>query len=75
MPVKTSVGVGNPNAMKLQAAGLFTQSMRRNSTLGRLSGAMPKGEESVNGTLKTQTAIDMPIVKSIDTGHGKDDEV
>lgn len=75
MPVKTSVGVGNPNAMKLQAAGLFTQSMRRNSTLGRLSGAMPKGEESVNGTLKTQTAIDMPIVKSIDTGRGKGDEV
>lgn len=75
MATKTAVGAGNPNALKLQAAGLFTQSMRRNSTLGQLSGAMPKGEEAVNGVLQTQTATDMPIVKSIDTGRGKGDEV
>ena len=34
---KTNVGAGSPNAQFVQAAGLFAQSMQRNSTLGDCS--------------------------------------
>lgn len=75
MGTKTNIQQGDAKAMFLQAAGLFAQSMQRNSTLGRLSGPMPKGEASAGEAVRKQTAIDMPIVKSIDLSRGKGDEV
>lgn len=66
---------GSDKAMFVQAAGLFAQSMQRNSTLGRLSGPMPKGEGNAADTIRKQTSTDMPIVKAMDLGRGKGDEV
>ena len=41
MTGKSTVAAGSPNAQYVQAAGIFAQSMQRNSTMGRLSGQMP----------------------------------
>ena len=79
MTTKSNVAAGSPNAMFIQAAGLFAQSMQRNSTLGRMSGPMPKGESSAAGVIRDpgrqQTSTDMPIVKTVDLSRGKGDEV
>lgn len=72
---KTNVGAGSPNAQFVQAAGLFAQSMQRNSTLNRLVGKMPSGEGEVANTLRKQTSTDMPIVRTVDLSRGKGDEV
>ncbi len=75
MATKSTVAAGSANAQFLQAAGLFAQSMQRNSTMGRLSGPMPKNEAGAAEVLRKQTATDMPIVKSMDLTRGKGDEV
>lgn len=75
MPNKSTVAAGDSKAMFVQAAGLFAQAMQRNSTLGRLSGPMPKGEAAAANVVRKQTATDMPIVKSVDLSRGKGDEV
>ena len=75
MAAKTNVPASAKDKMRILDGGLFVQSMQRNSTLGRLSGPMPKGEESAGGVLRMQTATDMPIVKSVDLSRGKGDEV
>lgn len=72
---KTNVGAGSPNAQFVQAAGLFAQSMQRNSTLNRMVGPMPSSEGEVSNTLRKQTATDMPIVRTVDLSRGKGDEV
>lgn len=72
---KTSVGAGSPNAQFVQAAGLFAQSMQRNSTLARMTGKMPTGEASAAATIRKQTSADMPIVRAEDLSRGKGDEV
>ena len=43
MSDNSHVSAGSDLAMRVQAAGLFAQSMCRNSTLGRLSGPIPNG--------------------------------
>ena len=75
MSGKTSMGAGSPNAQFVQAAGLFAQSMQRNSTLNRMVGKMPSGEDEVNNVLRKQTSTDMPIVRTVDLSRGKGDEV
>lgn len=75
MSTKSTVAAGSPLAMHVQAAGLFAQSMQRNSTLGRLSGPMPKGEAAAANVIRHQTATDMPIVKTMDLSRGRGDEV
>lgn len=75
MTTKSTVAAGSANAQFVQAAGLFAQSMQRNSTLGRLSGPMPKNEAGAAEVVRKQTATDMPIVKSMDLTRGKGDEV
>ena len=72
---KTSVGAGSANAQYVQAAGLFAQSMQRNSTLNRMVGKMPSGEGEVNNVLRKQTSTDLPIVRTVDLSRGKGDEV
>ncbi|WP_313080471.1 DUF4043 family protein [Pulveribacter sp.] len=72
---KTAVGAGSPNAQFVQAAGLFAQSMQRNSTLNRMVGKMPSSEGEVNQVLRKQTSTDMPIVRTVDLNRGKGDEV
>ena len=72
---KTSVGAGSANAQYVQAAGLFAQSMQRNSTLNRMVGKMPSSEGEVNQVLRKQTSTDMPIVRTVDLSRGKGDEV
>lgn len=59
----------------VQAAGLFAQSMQRNSTMGRLSGPMPKSESGAAEVVRKQTSTDMPIVKAMDLTRGKGSEV
>lgn len=75
MATKSTVAAGAAEAMFVQAAGLFAQSMQRNSTLGRLSGPIPKGESSAANTLRRQSTSDLPIVKTVDLTRGKGDEV
>jgi N4-gp56 family major capsid protein len=75
MTTKTSVPSGAAGAMFVQAAGLFAQSMQRNSTLGRLSGPIPQGEASAAGVVRKQSTTDMPIVKAMDLTRGKGAEV
>ena len=75
MTTKSTVAAGSPGAQFLQGAGLFAQSMQRNSTMGRLSGPMPKGEARAAEVVRKQTSTDMPIVKSMDLSRGKGDEV
>ena len=75
MTGKTNVGSGSPNAQFVQAAGLFAQSMQRNSTLNRMVGKMPSGEGEVNNVLRKQTSTDMPVVRTVDLSRGKGDEV
>ncbi|AOG23106.1 phage capsid family protein [Acidovorax sp. RAC01] len=75
MTSKTSVASGSPNAQFVQAAGLFAQSMQRNSTLNRMVGKMPSGEGEVNNVLRKQTSTDMPVVRTVDLTRGKGDEV
>lgn len=75
MTGKTSVASGSPNAQFVQAAGLFAQSMQRNSTMNRMVGKMPSGEGEVNAVLRKQTSTDMPVVRTVDLTRGKGDEV
>jgi N4-gp56 family major capsid protein len=75
MTSKTAVASGSPNAQFVQAAGLFAQSMQRNSTLNRMVGKMPSGEGEVNAVLRKQTSTDMPVVRTVDLTRGKGDEV
>lgn len=75
MTTKSNVPASAADKMKVLAAGLFAQAMQRNSTLGRLSGPMPKGEAAAGEVVRKQTATDMPIVKTVDLGRGKGDEV
>ena len=44
MTTKTNVPASAADKQRVLAAGLFAQAMQRNSTMGRLSGPMPKGE-------------------------------
>lgn len=75
MTGKTNVAAGSPGAMLVQAAGLFAQSMQRNSTLNRMVGTVPKGEAHVAEVLRKQTSTDMPIVRTIDLSRGTGSEV
>ena len=59
MTGKTNVGAGSPNAQYVQAAGLFAQSMQRNSTLNRMVGKMPSSEGEVSNVLRKQTSTDL----------------
>lgn len=75
MTGKTNVGAGSPNAQYVQAAGLFAQSMQRNSTLNRMVGKMPSSEGEVSNVLRKQTSTDLPVVRTIDLSRGRGDEV
>ncbi|MDK4680842.1 DUF4043 family protein [Kingella negevensis] len=72
---KTNATYGNKDNMTVQAAGLFTMHMQRNSTLNRLAGKMPQGTSGAEATLRLQTTAHMPIVRCQDLGKGLGDEV
>lgn len=75
MTTKTNVPASAADKQRVLAAGLFAQSMQRNSTMGRLSGPMPKGEAAAGEVVRKQTSTDLPIVKTMDLSRGKGDEV
>ncbi|AMO36622.1 DUF4043 family protein [Thauera humireducens] len=75
MTTKTNVPATAADKQRVLAAGLFAQSMQRNSTMGRLSGPMPKGEARAGEVVRKQTSTDLPIVKTVDLSRGKGDEV
>lgn len=75
MTTKTNVPASAADKQRVLAAGLFAQSMQRNSTLGRLSGPMPKSEAGAAEVVRKQTSTDLPIVKTVDLSRGKGDEV
>lgn len=62
-------------AMYVQAAGLFAQSMQRNSRLSQMSGPVPVGEASAASVIERQSSNDMPIVRAVDLTRNKGDEV
>lgn len=75
MVAKTNTAYGDKGAMVDQAVGLFATHMQRNSTLARLTGAMPRGTAGATATLRKQTSQHMPIVRAQDLGKGKGDEI
>ena len=75
MTTKTNVPASAADKQRVLAAGLFAQAMQRNSTMGRLSGPMPKGEAGAGEVVRKQTSTDLPIVKTMDLSRGKGDEV
>ena len=75
MTTKTNVPASAADKQRVFAAGLFAQAMQRNSTMGRLSGPMPKGEAGAGEVVRKQTSTDLPIVKTMDLSRGKGDEV
>lgn len=72
---KTNMGYGDPQKMIQQAAGLFAAHNRRNSTISRLTGPMPKSEAGAAATIKKQTTQHMPIVRAQDLGKTTGDEI
>ena len=56
------------------AAGLFTAHMGRNTTLNRLTGAMPK-QADTEETLRKQTSSHYPVVRCQDLGKTTGDEI
>ena len=72
---KTNVGAGTPNAQYVQAAGLFHQSMQRNSRLNSMAGKVPRGEAGVAEGIRKQSTTDLPIVRAEDLTRGAGDEV
>lgn len=75
MPTNTHAAYGDKTNMVQQAVGLFATHMQRNSTLNRLTGAMPKGSAGAESTLRKQTSASMPIVRCQDLSKQKGDEV
>lgn len=75
MANKTAVKYGDPHNMAVQAAGLFAVHTKRNSTMSRLTGKMPKGTAGAEETLRKQTTEHMPIVRCQDLSKGDGDEV
>src|SRR5690606_24946869 len=71
---KTQMAYGDPKAMVEQAAGVFAQSMQRNTTMNRLTGKMPQLSGAI-ATIKKQSSNHMPIVQASDLGKGKGDEI
>jgi len=69
------IAAGSAKAMRLLGAGMTTQAMRRNSTLGSLSGPMPNSEAQLNSTIERQSSSDMPIVRTQDLKKNSGDEV
>jgi len=69
------IAADNAKAMKMLGAGMTTQAMRRNSTLGNLSGPMPNSEAHLNGVVTRQSSSDMPIVRTQDLKVGSGAEV
>ena len=74
MGQKTNVGFGDPTAVKLQAAGLFSANMQRLTTMNRLVGKMPK-QADAEKNIRIQSSTHYPIVQVTDFGKGSGDEV
>ena len=72
--MKTNIPYGSPLAKVVQSAGLFTAHMARNTTLNRLTGAMPK-QSGAEATLRKQTSSHYPIVRAQDLGKMMGDEI
>ena len=75
MATNTHAAYGDKTNMVQQAVGLFATHMQRNSTLNRLTGAMPKGSAGAETTLRKQTSASMPIVRCQDLSKQSGDEV
>lgn len=75
MATNTHAAYGDKTNMVQQAVGLFATHMQRNTTLNRLTGAMPKGSAGAASTLRKQTSASMPIVRCQDLSKQQGDEV
>ena len=75
MATNTHAAYGDKTNMVQQAVGLFATHMQRNTTLNRLTGAMPKGSAGAESTLRKQTSASMPIVRCQDLSKQQGDEV
>ena len=71
---KTRMPAGAKGAMIKLAVGVFHACMRRNTTLNRLTGKMPKVQDVAAG-IRRQTPVTMPIVRCDDLRKHMGDEV
>lgn len=74
MATQTHMQYGDKNAMRQMAIGLFAVHTKRYSVFGNMTGKMPTINDAEK-ILKQQTSIEMPIVRCMDLGKGKGDEV
>lgn len=70
----TTIPYGSKQAVVIQSAGLFAAHMQRNSTLNRLTGALPQ-QATAEATLRRQSSNQMPIVRCMDLTKSAGDEI
>ncbi|MCK9214945.1 MAG: N4-gp56 family major capsid protein, partial [Rhodoferax sp.] len=70
----TAIPYGSKQAVVIQSAGLFAAHMQRNSTLNRLTGALPQ-QAQAEATLRRQSSNQMPIVRCMDLTKSAGDEI
>lgn len=75
MSAKTHAAYGDKTNAIQQSVGLFAKSLRRKGTINNLVGKMPNGEASATGQIKNETSKYMPILRVMDLGKQKGDEV
>ena len=70
----TNIPYGSDQAVKLQSIGLFAACMQRPTTIGRLTGSLPK-QADAEKNLRFQSGNEMPIVRCMDLTKKAGDEV
>ena len=75
MTDKTHAAYGDKTNAVQQSVGLFAKSLKRNSIINKMVGTMPKGEGSAEAQIKNQSSTHMPILRVMDLGKQKGDEV
>lgn len=72
---KTVIPFGDPSARVPLSAGLMAMNFQRLTTLNRLTGTLAPGITGVEKALRMQSDAYKPIVRAIDLGVGRGDEV
>lgn len=70
----TNIKYGDPLAIKLQSAGLFSANMQRNTNINRLCGKLPQQADAEN-TIRRQSSNELPVVRCMDLQKTAGDEI
>jgi N4-gp56 family major capsid protein len=70
----TNIPYGDPQALRVQAAGLWAMNQQRSTVINNLAGKMPK-QADAEKSIRLQTSKSYPIVRVRDLGKRTGDEV